>query len=94
MRKKSFIRAVLLTAVILLVPLIAMQFTDEVGWSLSDFVVFGTLVLSFRIAYEFLMVRFDSKTYQIIAGVIVLFIFLLIWAELGVGIFGTPWAGS
>jgi len=35
---KDSIRIVLGTAAILLVPLIAMQFTDEVKWDLTDFV--------------------------------------------------------
>jgi len=32
-----------------------------------------------------------SKTILIVIAAIIL---LLVWAELGVGIFGTPWAGS
>jgi hypothetical protein len=34
----------LATALILLVPLLAMQFTDEVAWGVFDFVVAGTLL--------------------------------------------------
>jgi hypothetical protein len=37
-------RVALATAFILLVPLVAMQFTDEVDWGLADFVVAGALL--------------------------------------------------
>ena len=30
-------------AVMLLLPLIAMQFTDEVDWDVSDFIIFGAM---------------------------------------------------
>ena len=36
----------LATGLILLIPLIAMQFTDQVAWSLSDFLIAGALLLS------------------------------------------------
>ena len=38
------VRVALATALILLVPLVAMQFTDEVDWALADFVVAGALL--------------------------------------------------
>jgi hypothetical protein len=42
--KRSAIRVALATACILLLPLVAMQITDEVDWSLADFVFAGVLL--------------------------------------------------
>ena len=39
MQNKNIIRITLTTAFILLLPLLAMQFTDEVNWNLTDFAV-------------------------------------------------------
>jgi hypothetical protein len=41
---RSAVRVALATACILLVPLVAMQITDEVNWSLGDFVFAGALL--------------------------------------------------
>ncbi len=41
---RSAVRVALATACILLVPLVAMQITDEVDWSLADFVFAGALL--------------------------------------------------
>src|SRR5688572_15513319 len=45
MQNKNIFLIVLATAFILLIPLIAMQFTDEVNWNLTDFVIIGALLL-------------------------------------------------
>ena len=42
----------IIVAFILLVPLVAMQFTDEVVWTLSDFVVAGVLLFGSVLVYE------------------------------------------
>jgi uncharacterized membrane protein YfcA len=85
---------VLTTALLLSVPLIAMQFTEEVNWTLADFAVMGALLLGTGLLGE-LMIRKVSKTkHRIALGVALLVVFLLVWAELAVGIFGTPFAGS
>lgn len=79
---------------LLLIPLIAMQFTDEVDWTFSDFLIMGILLTGTSFLLE-LVLRFVSKTkHRIIFIGVVLFTFFLIWAELAVGIFGTPLAGS
>jgi dipeptide/tripeptide permease len=79
---------------LLLIPFTAMQFTSEVNWSLSDFVIMGILLLSTGLAIEFLIRTVKTKPYRISIIVLVLLVFLLIWAELAVGIFGSPFAGS
>lgn len=81
-------------AVLLLIPLIAMQFSDEVNWKLADFVIAGVLLLGTGLICEFVMRKVKKKENRITLIVIIISLLLLIWAELAVGIFGTPLAGS
>ena len=87
---------VILSAVafILLIPLVAMQFTNEVNWSPFDFAVMGALLLSTGLLCEFVMRKFTGLKHRIIICGIILVALFFIWAELAVGIFGTPFAGS
>ena len=78
----------------LIIPLIAMQLTDEVEWSLFDFIIMGTLLLITGLMGEIIFKKVKKYTHRVILYVIVAITFLLIWAELAVGIFGTPFAGS
>jgi cell division protein FtsW (lipid II flippase) len=52
MKGKHVIRPALVTALLLLVPLAAMQFTDEVDWNWFDFAVMGALIFATCLAYE------------------------------------------
>ncbi|ERM80505.1 hypothetical protein P872_13045 [Rhodonellum psychrophilum GCM71 = DSM 17998] len=93
-KNKRLIGIVLAVAFLLLLPLIAMQFTEEVAWTLLDFVVMGVLLLGTGLLSEFIIRNVKNLNTRIaIIGVILLGL-LLIWAELAVGIFGTPFAGS
>jgi hypothetical protein len=79
---------------LLLIPLIAMQFTNEVNWTFLDFIVAGGVLhsLAFSINYIFQKVKNKANRLLILFGT--LFIFFLLWAELAVGIFSSPIAGS
>ncbi len=79
---------------ILLIPLIAMQFTNEVQWSVFDFIVAGVLLSGTGVTLELLLRKFRTFKTRFIAGAILFIIFFLIWVELAVGIFGTPFAGN
>lgn len=82
-------------AAILLLPFIAMQFNlSGVNWSLADFLVAGALLGSTGILLELAIRKFRNKLVRIVAIITLLFALLLIWAELAVGLFGTPIAGS
>ncbi|WP_316844565.1 hypothetical protein [Pedobacter psychrodurus] len=83
-----------ITAIILAIPLVAMQFTNEVVWKLSDFVTAGILLLSTGLAIELVIINLKTGTFRTVMLVIILLALFLIWAELAVGIFGTPFAGS
>ncbi|MBX2827514.1 MAG: hypothetical protein KTR22_05095 [Flavobacteriaceae bacterium] len=82
-----------ISAILLLIPLVAMQFTDEVQWDAMDFAFMGALLLGFVLALEFTLrrIRREHRPWIIIIAVVLL---LLIWAEMAVGLFGTPLAGS
>ncbi len=84
----------IIVGILLLIPLIGMQFSDEIVWTTSDFLVMGILLLVTGLAIDLVLRKFPStKSRVIFCGIILLF-FFLIWAELAVGIFGTPFAGS
>lgn len=82
------------TALLLLIPYIAMQFTSEVNWKPMDFVAAGVLLLSAGFACEMILRLVKGTGTRIAALALVLLVLLLVWAELAVGIFGTPLAGS
>lgn len=94
MQNKRLLVMVVTALLLLLLPLVAMQFTDEVNWSTSDFVAMGTLLLSLSVVTE-LILRFAKNTSAklLLIGLALLF-FVLIWIELAVGIFNSPFAGS
>jgi len=71
-----------------------MQFTDGGDWSLFDFAIMSLLLLTVGLSCEFVLRKAKTKRSRLLLGSLVLFIFLIIWAELGVGIFGTPFAGD
>lgn len=79
---------------ILLIPFIAMQVSNEVDWKVFDFLVMGILLFGTGLACDFAMSKVKNTTTRIIVFGAVLLAFFLIWAELAVGIFGTPFAGS
>lgn len=82
------------TAMLLLIPLVAMQFTQEVNWSLFDFVAASILLLGAGFACEMILRRVKGFGYRLAAIGLALLVLIAIWVELAVGIFGSPIAGS
>lgn len=93
-QNKRLIAIVLTVALLLFIPLVAMQFTDEVNWKLFDFIVAGVLLLGTGLLCELVMRKVMKMQYRIAICGVILVGLLLIWAELAVGIFGTPLAGN
>ncbi|HEY0611563.1 MAG TPA: hypothetical protein VGD35_17955 [Chitinophaga sp.] len=93
-QNKRLIGIVLTVVLILLIPLIAMQFSSEWDWSPSDFLVMGTLLLGTGLTCELVLRKVKKTGYRVAIILGVLVALLLTWMELAVGIFGTPFAGS
>jgi len=93
-KNKRLIAILFIVAAILAVPLIAMQFTTEVNWNSSDFLMMGILLFGTALVCEFIFRKVKAPGKRILMCGTALLILFLIWAELAVGIFGTPFAGS
>lgn len=94
MKKKTLTIILIAIAILLLLPIVAMQFTNEVNWTLFDFVVLALLLLGTGLVGELVLRKVKNQTGRIVLCVAVLLVFFLIWAELAVGLLGTPFAGS
>ena len=93
-KNKRLIYFLITIFILLMIPLVSMQFTPEVNWSPMDFLVMGALLLGIVISLEVIFRNVSKPDVRIALVALILVIFLLIWAELAVGIFGTPLAGS
>ncbi len=94
LQNKRLTGILLTVAFLLLVPFVAMQFTNEVNWTLSDFVAAGVLLLGTGLLCELVIRNVHKIGYRIVICAALLIALLLVWAELAVGIFGTPFAGN
>ncbi|MBB3167187.1 hypothetical protein [Simiduia aestuariiviva] len=87
--RHALLGLVLSTAALLSVPLIAMQFTEEVDWQGLDFLVMGGLLLGLG-SLLLLVLNNVAKHYRVQVIAAFAIIFLVLWAELAVGVF-TQW---
>ncbi len=94
MQNKNIIHIALGTVFILLMLMLVNQFNDEVDWKIGDFIVMGILLLSAGLAYELIAKKMSTTAYRVAVAIAIGIVFLLIWVELAVGIFGSPFAGS
>ncbi len=76
-------------ALLLLLPLIAMQFTDEVNWTPGDFLVAGALLLGVGITYELVARTTRNTAYRTAAGVALAAVLILVWVNGAVGMIGS-----
>jgi hypothetical protein len=72
-----------------MVPLVAMQFTDEVIWTLFDFVFMGALLFGTGLAYELVARKAGTIAYRVAVGLALAAAFLLVWINGAVGIIGS-----
>jgi hypothetical protein len=89
MKNKNFIRIALVTACLLLIPFVAMQFSAEVNWSGFDFAVAGVLLFGSGLAFELIARKAGNGAYRAAVGVALAAALLLVWINLAVGIIGS-----
>lgn len=77
-------------AVILSIPLLAMQFNTGVNWGLMDFVTAGCLLFGCALVYELATKKMINPKHRVAVGIAVTVVLLYLWVELAVGVF-TNW---
>jgi len=83
---QSFKHVAAATLGLLLIPFIAGLFTAQVNWSVSDFIVMGSLLF---VTGSALLITFRNikRPARFITASLVLLAFLYLWVELAVGVF-------
>ncbi len=96
MKRNKFrlISLIIVVVLLLCTPLIGMQFSNEVNWSLTDFIMAAILLFGTVFVIEMILRKTPEKPKQRLYILMVIASLLLIWLELAVGIFGSPIAGS
>ncbi len=84
---RSVVHVALATALILTLPLAAMQITDEVVWGLADFAIAGAVLGGLGLMFELARKAGDSA-YRVAAGVALAASLILLWLMGAVGIIG------
>lgn len=66
---------------------------EAAGWDMFDFAVAGGFLVAVVVSY-LLLARIRSRRHRVLLGIVLGIALLLVWMELAVGVFGTPFAGT
>ncbi len=72
---------------LLLLPLIAMQFTDDVQWTAFDFMAMGALLGGAGLLIELVAWKVRKPAHRLLLAAGIVGVVLVIWVEAAVGIF-------
>ena len=92
--KQRSITIYTIAASILAIPLVGMYFTEEIKWKGFDFLIAGILLFSSAFFIDFILRNVKRVGAKMLYIVLIFIVLFLIWVELAVGIFGSPFAGS
>jgi hypothetical protein len=85
--KKRILIKLSIIILLLMIPLISMQFTDEVNWEKLDFSVAAILLVVLFSVHELFEMRIKSDSKKRLAILFSIIIFIIVWVELAVGVF-------
>lgn len=80
-------KVALITALLLLLPAVAMRMSPEVRWGIEDFAAAAALLFCSGMAYTLLASRLRVHWQRVAVAGGVLLALALVWAELAVGLF-------
>lgn len=81
-RNRISVKAIMFGALILLlIPLVAMFFSDEWNWGIMDFVFAWVMFTLAGLSYKFLTRHVNSAVQRVALAVLVFLVFLFIWGQ-------------
>lgn len=79
---------------LLSIPLVGNLLSKEVNWSGSDFLIAGALLFTTAFLINLVRSRIKKQSQKVLIVIFILLALALIWLELAVGVFESPFAGS
>jgi hypothetical protein len=79
---------IIVIVALLIIPLIVVQFTSEVNWDLTDFLLAGSVLFCVALAYELIARKSNKTIYRVAFATGLLGALLLFWVNGAVGIIG------
>ena len=92
---KRVLGIIIVICALLTVPFWAMKLGVEgVKWTAIDFIAAGIMLFGAGFAIEIALRVITKFQYRVAACIGILLVLAVVWAELAVGLIGTPLAGS
>lgn len=93
-QKQKTVTIYALPLALLCIPLLGNLISKEVNWSASDFLIAGALLFTTAFLINLVRSNIKKQSQKVLICIFILLALALIWIELAVGIFGSPFAGS
>lgn len=93
-QKQKTVTIYALPLVLLCIPLLGNLFSKEINWSASDFLIAGALLFTTAFLINLVRNKIKKQSQKVLICIFILLALALIWIELAVGIFGSPFVGS
>jgi len=93
-QKQKTVTIYALPLALLCIPLLGNLISKEVNWSASDFLIAGALLFTTAFSINLVRSNIKKQSQKVLICIFILLALALIWIELAVGIFGSPFAGS
>jgi hypothetical protein len=93
-QKQKTVTIYALPLVLLCIPLLGNLFSKEVNWSVSDFLIAAALLFTTAFLVNLVRNKIKKQSQKVLICIFILLALALIWMELAVGVFGSPFAGS
>lgn len=93
-QKQKTIVIYALPLALLTIPMLGNIFSKEVNWTAADFLIAGILLFTTAFLINLVRNKIKKQSRKIMLSIFILLALVLIWLELAVGIFGSPFAGS
>jgi dipeptide/tripeptide permease len=94
MINSRFKKLLISSTVILTIPILGKLYTDDFQWALPDFIIGAILLYGTSFMIDVILRKVQKKSHKIALNGLILLVLLCIWAELAVGLIGTPFAGN
>ncbi len=85
---------VLTVGALLLIPFVAMKFTDEVKWTSIDFITAAIMLLGAGLAVELVLRKIKTPPARVAFCGVILAGLMLVWGELATGFFREKLTGK